>query len=83
MNKEEIKKKVRAIIAKNGICEVEEITDEASFNEDLGLDSLDIVQIIVDMEREFDISIPDDDAEKVKNLNECVALVEKFGNPAS
>ena len=83
MNKEEIKKKVRAIIAENGICKVEDITDEASFNEDIGLDSLNLRKIIADIEREFDIIIQNDYAENVKNLNECVALVEKFGNPAS
>ena len=76
MNKEEIKDKIKGIIVdKNGV-EPEQVTDNANFETDLGMDSLDGVELIMEIEKEFGITIPDDEAEKVSNLSDCVTLVE-------
>lgn len=76
MNKEEIKSKIKDIIVdKNGMSP-EEVTDKADFKGDLGMDSLDCVELIMEIEKEFAISVADDEAEKVSCLSDCVALVE-------
>ncbi|HEY5658948.1 MAG TPA: acyl carrier protein [Myxococcota bacterium] len=58
----------------------EEIKPEASFLDDLGADSLDIVELVMAMEEEFDIEIPDDDAEKIQTIGDAFAYIkEKVG----
>jgi len=70
-------KKIKSIIADQlGIPE-EEITNDASFVEDLGADSLDIVELIMAMEEEFEIEIPDEDAEKLLNVRDAFEYVKK------
>ena len=70
-------KKIKSIIADQlGIPE-EEITNDASFVEDLGADSLDIVELIMAMEEEFEIEIPDEDAEKILNVKDAFEYVKK------
>ncbi len=77
MNKEEIKGKIKEIIVdKNGV-EPEQVTDNASFETDLGMDSLDRVELMMEVEKEFKIAIPDDEAEKAHTLNDCVEIVER------
>lgn len=74
---QEIKSKIKQIIIdKNGV-RPEKVTDEANFKEDLGMDSLECMELIIEIEDEFSISVPDDEAVKVSNLSDCVALVEK------
>lgn len=80
MNKEEIKSKIKEIIVdKNGVSD-EQVTDNANFETDLGMDSLDRVELIMEAEKEFGITIQDDEAEKVSCLNDCVELAEKYVN---
>src|ERR1043166_715122 len=72
--------KVRDIIEKELGVEREKLTDEASFIEDLGADSLDIVELVMEFEKEFNIDIPDEDAEKpgtVRNTTEKALGVER------
>ena len=77
MNKEEIKNKVKDIIVdKNGV-DASEVTDTANFETDLGMDSLDRVELIMEVEKEFGITIQDDEAEKAHTLNDCVEIVER------
>jgi acyl carrier protein len=58
----------------------DEVLPSASFIEDLGADSLDIVELVMAMEEEFDIEIPDDDAEKIQRVSDAVSyLKEKLG----
>lgn len=64
------------IIDKLGIDE-SEITPEASFTGDLGADSLDTVELIMEFEREFDIAIPDEEAEKIQTVQDAVDYLEK------
>jgi len=57
-----------------------EVVPEASFVDDLGADSLDIVELVMAMEEEFDIEIPDDDAEKIQTIGDALAyLKERLG----
>ena len=57
--------------------EESEVTNEASFTNDLGADSLDTVELIMEFEKEFNISIPDDEAEKISKVGDAVDYVEK------
>jgi len=63
------------IVEKLGISE-DDITPEASFTNDLGADSLDIVELIMDLEKEFDLTIPDEDAEKIATVGDAIRYVE-------
>jgi len=64
------------IIDRLGV-EASEITPEASFTNDLGADSLDTVELIMEFEREFDLSIPDDKAEKIQTVGDAVSFLEE------
>ena len=67
--------KVRDIIEKELGVEREKLTDNASFIEDLGADSLDIVELVMEFEKEFNIEIPDEDAEKLRTVGEAVSYL--------
>jgi len=74
---ESIKAKVKEIIATQlGVTE-DEITDEAAFIEDLGADSLDTVELIMQFEEEFDIEIPDEEAENLTTVGKAIEYLEK------
>lgn len=76
MNSEEIYDKIKEIIVEQlGVAETA-ITPEASFVDDLGADSLDIVELVMALEEEFDIEIPDSDAEKVVTVNDVVEYIK-------
>ena len=72
-----IEDKVSSIIAEQLSVESEKVIPAASFIDDLGADSLDIVELIMRMEEEFDISIPDEDAEKIKTVEDVVGYIKK------
>ena len=76
----DIEAKVKAIIVdKLGVDEAD-ITPEASFTNDLGADSLDTVELIMEFEKEFDTTIPDEDAEKISTVGDAVEyLKQKVG----
>jgi len=69
--------KVRAIIIDRLGVDEADVTTEANFINDLGADSLDTVELIMELEKEFDISIPDEEAEKIQTVGEAVSYVEK------
>jgi acyl carrier protein len=72
--------KVKDIIAEELGVEREKLTDGASFMEDLGADSLDIVELVMAFEKEFDIDIPDEEAEKLRTVGDALGyLQEKMG----
>ncbi|MCD8293289.1 MAG: acyl carrier protein [Prevotellaceae bacterium] len=73
----EIESRVKAIIIDKLGVEESEVTNEASFTNDLGADSLDTVELIMEFEKEFGISIPDDQAEKITNVGEAIAYIEE------
>ena len=77
MNTEEVFEKVKAIIVEQlGVAEAS-VTMEASFIDDLGADSLDIVELVMALEEEFDIEIPDADAEKVATVGDVVEYIKE------
>ena len=76
MNQEEIFEKVKKIIVEQlGVAETS-VTMEASFIDDLGADSLDIVELIMALEEEFDMEIPDEDAEKIVTVSDIVDYIK-------
>lgn len=75
MEKDEISVRVRELIADILERKVEEITDEATFNNDLGADSLDIVEMIMAIEEEFALEIPDEKAEQIKTVKDAIAHI--------
>ena len=72
MKKEEMLARLKEIIIDRLDVEEDQIVPEASFVEDLGADSLDIVELIMGIEEEFDIEIPDEDAEKLTTVGEAM-----------
>ena len=74
--------RVKEIIAKELEVELKQLTPEAKFIEDLGADSLDIVELVMALEEEFGIEIPDEDAEKITRVKEAVEYIEKHGEKA-
>ncbi len=73
MNFEE---RVKNIIVEQLNVEADSVTPDASFVDDLGADSLDIVELVMTMEEEFDLEIPDEDAEKIKSVGDVVKYVQ-------
>jgi acyl carrier protein len=70
-----IEERVRKIICDQLAVESEKVTMTASFIDDLGADSLDIVELVMTMEEEFDLDIPDEDAEKMKAVGDVVKYI--------
>jgi len=78
-----IEDKVKEIIVEQLGVDAEKVTSTARFVEDLGADSLDTVELVMAFEEEFDIEIPDEDAEKIRTVNEAVEFVkQKAGGKA-
>ncbi|MBW9278736.1 acyl carrier protein [Bacteroides fragilis] len=73
----EIASRVKAIIVDKLGVEESEVTETASFTNDLGADSLDTVELIMEFEKEFGISIPDDQAEKIGTVQDAVTYIEE------
>ncbi len=74
-----IEEKVKeCIVTQLGVNE-EEVTEEAAFIDDLGADSLDIVELVMAFEEKFGIEIPDEDAEKIRNVGDAVKYIKEKG----
>ncbi len=73
---EAVADRVRAIIAEQLGVKLEEVTDAASFIEDLGADSLDTVELVMALEEEFGIEIPDEDAEKMASVGDAIKYID-------
>jgi len=72
-----IEEKVKQIIVDQLGVNAEEVTNEASFIDDLGADSLDTVELVMALEEEFDIEIPDEDAEKITKVKDAIDYIKK------
>ena len=72
----EIAQKVKSIIIDKLGVEESEVTPEASFTNDLGADSLDTVELIMEFEKEFNLSIPDEEAEKIETVGDAIKHIE-------
>ena len=73
----DIASRVKSIIVDKLGVDESEVTNEASFTNDLGADSLDTVELIMEFEKEFNIGIPDDQAEKIGTVGEAIQYVEE------
>ncbi len=73
----DVASRVKAIIVDKLGVDENEVTPEASFTNDLGADSLDTVELIMEFEKEFNIAIPDDQAEKIGTVGEAIAHIEE------
>ena len=73
----DIAEKVKAIIVDKLGVDESEVTNEASFTNDLGADSLDTVELIMEFEKEFDIQIPDDKAEAIATVGDAISFIDE------
>ena len=71
----DVENRVKKVVAEQLGVKIEEVTMEASFVEDLGADSLDTVELVMALEEEFETEIPDEEAEKITNLQEAIDYV--------
>jgi acyl carrier protein len=79
---EPVADRVKKIIVDQLGVEEDAVTSDASFVDDLGADSLDTVELVMALEEEFGIEIPDEDAEKITKVKEAVEYIEKHGDKA-
>jgi acyl carrier protein len=75
-NTQDLESKVREIVAQQLGKNVDQVTPEASFREDLGADSLDVVELVMALEEEFGIQIPDEDAEKIGTVGQAIEYIK-------
>ena len=75
MEREELLKKIKSIVADKLSIGEDQVTEEASFIDDLGADSLDTVELVMALEDEFDMDIPDEDAEKLTTVGKAIEYV--------
>ncbi len=73
---ENLEERVKKIITEQLAVDAAEVTPQAQFVQDLGADSLDTVELVMALEEEFDIEIPDEDAEKIKTVGEAVSYIK-------
>lgn len=72
----DVEKRVKEIVAEQLGVELDEVTPGAKFDEDLGADSLDIVELVMQFEEAFDLEIPDDEAEKMTTVKDAVDYIQ-------
>ena len=77
MKRENILKKVVDLVAEKLVADVDKISEETNFSEDLNADSIDLTDFIMELETEFDIEIPDEDLEKLKTVRDSVDYIQK------
>jgi acyl carrier protein len=78
MEREELLQKIKVIVADKLSIGEDQVTEEASFIDDLGADSLDTVELVMALEDEFDLDIPDEDAEKMTTVSKAIDYVLAF-----
>jgi len=76
MEREEILEKVKEVVVDQLSVEEDDVNEDAAFVDDLGADSLDIVELVMALEEQFGISIPDEQAENIKTVGDAVAYIE-------
>ena len=76
-----IEERVKKIVVEQLGVKEDEVTPNASFVDDLGADSLDTVELVMEFEEEFDITIPDEEAEKIQTVGQAIDYIEQHGHP--
>ena len=79
MDRDEIYDKVKEVIVEQLNVEEDDVTEDATFVDDLGADSLDIVELVMALEETFGVSIPDEDAETIKSVGDAVGYIQANG----
>ena len=74
---QELETKVREIVAQQLGKNIDQVTPEASFRDDLGADSLDVVELVMALEEEFGVQIPDEDAEKISTVGQAIDYIKQ------
>jgi acyl carrier protein len=74
-SRDEVFERIREVLAERLSVEESDVTEEANFQEDLGADSLDLVEMIMELEDQFGIKIPDEDAQKIQTVGQAVEYV--------
>jgi acyl carrier protein len=69
---------VKEVVVEQLNVNPDEVKEESKFVEDLGADSLDVVELVMALEEKFDIEIPDEDAEKIANVSDAIKFIEKI-----
>ena len=77
MDRDELLEKVKAVIVEQLGADEDDVTEDAAFVDDLGADSLDIVELVMALEEEFGVSIPDETAEKIKTVGDAVDFISE------
>ncbi|MDP7034469.1 MAG: acyl carrier protein [Planctomycetota bacterium] len=77
MTREEIEEKVKQIVCQHMDVDPEKVSRETSFINDLGADSLDTVELVMEFEETFDLNIPDEDAEKIQTVGTAIDYIEE------
>ena len=75
-----VEERVIEIVCENLGVNKDQVTRKTSFQEDVGADSLDIVELVMELEEEFDINIPDDAAEKIQTVGQAIKFIEEAQN---
>ena len=83
MDMKQLEEKVKDIIVEELGVERDKLTNDASFMEDLGADSLDTVELVMAFEKEFDIDIPDEEAEKIQTVGQAIDYIKKIADSQS
>ncbi len=78
MTREEYSAKIKAIVAEQLNYDIEKLTDETLFVEDLSADSLELVELIMALENEFDVEIPEDAVEKIKSIGDLADVLSEM-----
>ena len=73
----DVAERVRKIVVEHLGVEADKVVDSANFMEDLGADSLDTVELVMEFEEEFDITIPDEEAEKIQTVGQAIQYIEE------
>lgn len=77
MTRENIAEEIKKLISESLSTDINEIKEDSKFVDDLGADSLDIVELVMSMENKFDIEIPDEDAQKIKTVGEAIDYISQ------
>lgn len=78
-----VEEKVKEIIIEQLGVDATQVTDQAKFQDDLGADSLDIVELVMALEEEFSLEIPDEDAEKIGSVSAAISYIKEHTTPAA
>lgn len=77
MDRDELLEKIKGVIVEQLGADEDDVTEDAAFVDDLGADSLDIVELVMALEEEFGVSIPDEQAEKIKTVADAVDFISE------